>query len=150
MNARPITPTITIGDQPTEADLDGLKSRGYVGVVNLRNDGEPEQPLSPAAEGKKAQALGFDYLHVGVGAAPLPESGVRAVCDFLDRHEGEQVLVHCRRGGRAVALVLLHRALAEKWTPAEAVEKGKALGMEVEGGLKALVEQYLREHAHAG
>jgi uncharacterized protein (TIGR01244 family) len=116
----------------------------------LRNQGEPDQPLSPSAEGEKAQAIGLDYLHVGVGAAPLSETGVHAVCDFLDRHAADQVLVHCRKGGRAVAMVLLHRALKEKWAPSEAVEKGKALGMEVEGGLKMLVEQYLQEYEHIG
>ena len=70
---RPITPLITIGDQPTEDDLKSLKDEGYVGLVNLRNDGEPEQPLGTAAEGERARALGLDYLHYGVGAAPLSE-----------------------------------------------------------------------------
>ena len=65
---RPITPLITIGDQPTEDDLKSLKDEGYVGLVNLRNDGEPEQPLGTAAEGERARALGLDYLHYGVGA----------------------------------------------------------------------------------
>ncbi len=67
-----ITPTITIGDQPTEADLEQLKHEGYVGVVNLRNPGEPEQPMSPQAEGEKVRTLGMDYLHYGVGGAPWP------------------------------------------------------------------------------
>ena len=69
---KPITPTITIGDQPTEADLEQLKHEGYVGVVNLRNPGEPEQPMSPQAEGETVRALGMDYLHYGVGGAPWP------------------------------------------------------------------------------
>ncbi len=37
---RQITSSITIGDQPGEADLQRLKDEGYVGIVNLRNDGE--------------------------------------------------------------------------------------------------------------
>ena len=64
---RAITPQVTIGDQPTEADLARLKAEGYTGVVNLRNDGEPEQPLGTAAEGEEVRALGMDYLHMGVG-----------------------------------------------------------------------------------
>ncbi len=68
---RPITASITIGDQPTETDLSQLKQEGYTGVVNLRNDGEPDQPLSTAEEGNKVRALGMDYLHSGVGATPL-------------------------------------------------------------------------------
>src|SRR5438552_17748092 len=103
---KPATAAITVGDQPTEADLSALKAEGYVGVINLRNAGEPEQPLSPEAEADAARALGLDYLHYGVGAAPLSEPGVSAVCSFLDEHAAGKTLVHCRKGGRAVALVL--------------------------------------------
>jgi uncharacterized protein (TIGR01244 family) len=145
---RPITSTITVGDQPTEVDLQELKREGYVGVVNLRNPGEPEQPMSPSEEGEKVRALGMDYLHYGVGGAPLSEQGVSAVCDFVDDHaQGTQkVMVHCRKGGRAIALLLLQQARANKWKPAEVIAKGKAMGLDVDGGLKLLVETYVREH----
>lgn len=143
---KPFSPTITFGDQPTEADLEQLKKEGYTGVVNLRNDGEPEQPMSTAAEGAKVKALGMEYLHYGVGSAPLAASGVTAVCDFIDAHSagGEKVLVHCRKGGRAIALLLLQQARAQKWTKDEVIARGKAIGLAVDGGLKTLVESYLR------
>jgi uncharacterized protein (TIGR01244 family) len=142
---RPITATITVGDQPTASDLEQLKEEGYTGVVNLRNDGEPEQPLSTTEEGEKVRALGMDYLHYGVGSAPLSESGVAAVCDFIAQHAGgpNKVLVHCRKSGRAVALLLLQQARANNWSADQVFAKGKALGLEVEGGLKTLVENYL-------
>ncbi|MDR3635413.1 MAG: protein tyrosine phosphatase family protein [Isosphaeraceae bacterium] len=146
---RPITPNITIGDQPTEDDLKALKAEGYTGVVNLRNDGEPEQPLSTTAEGEQVRALGLDYLHYGVGSAPLSASGVESVVDFLARHSSEKVLVHCRKGGRAAALVLLDQAQRQGWTADEAVAKGKAMGLEVDGGLRTLVENYLRARPKA-
>lgn len=143
---RPFTGTITIGDQPTEADLKKLKQEGYSGVINLRNDGEPEQPLSTAEEGAIARELGMDYLHYGVGAAPLSATGVNAVADFIDEHaQGpKKVLVHCRKGGRAVALLLLQQARANKWSADEVIAKGKAIGLEVDGGLKTMVEAYVR------
>jgi uncharacterized protein (TIGR01244 family) len=146
---RPITGAITIGDQPTEEDLARLRGEGYTGVVNLRNPGEPEQPLSPTAEGEEVRSRGMDYLHYGVGAAPLSQDGVRSVCDFVDRHteEGKKVLVHCRKGGRAAALVLIQQARANKWKPEEALARGKAMGLEVDGGLRTLVETYLQQHA---
>jgi uncharacterized protein (TIGR01244 family) len=143
---RAVTASITIGDQPTEADLQQLKHEGYSGVVNLRNDGEPEQPMSTAEEGNKARALGMDYLHYAVGSAPLSRAGVTAVCDFLDEHSQapNKVLLHCRKGGRAAALLLLHQARAEKWNVDEVFAKGKAMGLELDGGLKMLVENYLK------
>jgi uncharacterized protein (TIGR01244 family) len=143
---RPFTATIMIGDQPTEADLKQFKQEGYSGVVNLRNDGEPEQPLSTSEEGALVRELGMDYLHYGVGSAPLSAAGVNAVSDFIDRHgqEPNKVLVHCRRGGRVVALLLLQQARANNWSAEEAIAKGKAIGLEVDGGLKTMVEAYLR------
>jgi uncharacterized protein (TIGR01244 family) len=146
---RAVTPAIAIADQPTEADLAELKKQGFSGVVNLRNDGEPDQPLNPSVEGEKARALGLDYLHYGVGAAPLTEDGVTSVCDFIEQHAqgASKVLVHCRRGPRAVALVLLQQARANKWTASEVVAKGKAMGLEVDGGLKMLVESYVSQTA---
>lgn len=145
---REITPGITIGDQPSGAEIEGLKGEGYVGVVNLRNDGEPEQPLRTSAEGEKVRGLGMDYVHYGVGSAPLTKSGVESVLEFLDRHAGSgKVMVHCRKGARAAALVLIHQAKAQNWSPDEAVAKGKAMGLDVEGGLKNLVETYLKEHS---
>jgi uncharacterized protein (TIGR01244 family) len=143
---REVTHQITVADQPTEADLKFLKDEGYVGVVNVRNDGEPEQPMSTAEEGEKVRALGMDYLHYGVGAAPLSEQGVASVCDFLDQHAQGKVLVHCRKGGRASALVLLHLAETQGWGPDEALQNGNAMGLAVEGGLKPMVQTFIREH----
>jgi uncharacterized protein (TIGR01244 family) len=145
---RSIRDTVTVGDQPTEHDLDELKREGYSGIVNLRNSGEPDQPISPAQEAEKVRALGMEYLHYGVGAAPLSQQGVTAVCDFIDAHSQApgKVLVHCRKGGRAVALLLLQQARANKWKADEVIAKGKAMGLEIDGGLRALVETYLREH----
>ena len=85
---RSVTAEIIIGDQPSEEDLLECKYEGYAGVVNLRNDREPEQPLSTTAEGDKVRALGMEYLHYGVGGAPLADPGVAGVCDFIDRLAG--------------------------------------------------------------
>jgi uncharacterized protein (TIGR01244 family) len=142
---RAVTATITVGDQPTDSDLEQLKREGYVGVVNLRNDGEPEQPLDTTQEGERVRALGLEYLHYGVGSAPLSEPGVTAVCDFIDKHgKGPgKVLVHCRKGGRAEAILLLQQARANRWSNDQVFANGKAMGLDVGGGLKTLVETYI-------
>jgi len=145
---REIHPGIVIADQPDEMDLAGLHGRGFDGVVNLRNDGEPEQPISTAEEGKLVRAFDLDYLHVGVGGGPLDEKGVEAVCDFIDHHG--KVLVHCRKGGRAAALVLIQQARANGWSSSEVAARGKEIGLEVDGGLRTLVETYLDQHPPGG
>jgi uncharacterized protein (TIGR01244 family) len=143
---RAITSSIVIADQPTESDLEALKAAGFVGVVNLRNDGEPEQPLSTAAEGAKVRELGLDYIHMGVGSAPLLEQDVDSVCRFIETHKDGKVLVHCRKGPRAATIVLLQQALAHGWSSAEAASKGKDLGLNVDGNLRLMVETYLDDH----
>ena len=148
MTPRQITPTVSIADQPSEAELRALKGWGFAGVVNLRHDGEPEQPLGTVVEGELVRGLGLDYLHYAVGPAPLTEAGVESVCKFLDDHAGQAGAGPLPQGGPGRgALVLIHQALAEKWSPAEAAAKGKALGP---GGrrppLRAKVEAYLHDH----
>ena len=140
---RTISPTIAIAGQPTEADLQTLKDRGFTAVINLRNEGEPDQPMGPAAEAVVAQRLGLDYIHFGVSNHPISPEGLAEVSAFLNRHADELVLVHCRSGGRASAILLLHEARKHGWSAIEAVEKGRAMGLDVKGGLQMLVEQYL-------
>ncbi len=140
---KPITDRITIADQPTAADLARLAGEGFVAVVNLREDGEPEQPLDVAAEGREATAHGLAYHHLGVGKEPLSDPGAAATCDFIDREtERGKVLVHCRGGSRAAAIVLIQQARAHGWNPDEAVEKGRELGLALKPALQAKVEQY--------
>lgn len=150
MNVKqPVTPTITVGDQPDGDDLKALAGEGYVGVVNLRNDGEPDQPMGPSAEGETVKALGLDYLHVGVGSAPLDDEGVAAFCLFLDEHAAGKTMVHCRKSGRAVALVALYLARKQGWSADEAAAMAGEHGLKVEGGMRTLVETYLRAHEDA-
>ncbi len=79
----------------------------------------------------------------------LSAQGVTAVCDFIEHHSQgtSKVLVHCRRGPRAAALVVLQQARANNWSASEVISKGKAMGLEVDGGLRMLVESYLKQGA---
>ena len=140
-----ITDRITIADQPTSEDLARLGGEGYVAVVNLRQDGEPEQPLGIAAEGREAAGLGMAYHHLAVGQPPLTDPGVAEACDFIDREAANgKVLVHCRKGARAAAIVLIQQARAHGWSADSAVEEGQGIGLTLEPGLQAKVQQYLR------
>ena len=145
---RPITERITIADQPSKEDLARLSGDGYTAVVNLRNDGEPEQPMGVEAEAREAAGLGLGYHHYGIGQAPLSDPGVAEACDFIERAAASgKVLVHCRKGGRAAALVLIQQARANGWKPEEAAEKGRALGLSLDPPLQTKVVEYLKSRA---
>jgi uncharacterized protein (TIGR01244 family) len=140
---------VEVADQPTEAELADLKREGFRGVVNLRHDGEPDQPLSPAAEGLVVEGLGLDYAHIPVGGAPLSREAVEAFGQFLDRHSGEPVLVHCKMGGRAAALVVARLALREGWSAETALREAEARGLTLPPPLRILVANFLSENGPA-
>jgi protein tyrosine phosphatase (PTP) superfamily phosphohydrolase (DUF442 family) len=94
--------------------------------------------------------MDLDYVRYGVGRRPLSAEGVTSVCALLDRHASGKVLVHCRRGGRAVALALLHEARAKKPKADEAIARGRELGLDVDASLRLLVEHYLQTHSGRG
>lgn len=151
MQVRAVTESIRIAAQPSEADLRGLAGEGVRGVINLRHAGEPDQPLSPEAEGELVRSLGLDYLHQAVGGAPITAEAVASVSAFLDRHTPEgPVLLHCRKGGRAAALVLLHLAHRNGWTAPQAIAQGEAMGLSLEGNLRLMVEAFLAAHPPLG
>ncbi len=151
MQVRSVTESIQIADQPTEAELRGLAGEGLRGVINLRNAGEPDQPLSPEGEGELVRSLGVDYLHQPVGGSPLTTEAVAQVSAFLDRHTTSgPVLLHCRKGGRAAALVLLHLAQRNGWTASQALAQCEAMGLRLEGGTRLMVEKFLSEHPPLG
>lgn len=143
MTSSRIRPNLVIADQPTEEELLALPGEGFTAVVNLRRPGEPDQPLDPSAEGECVRAVGLDYLGVPVGGEPLGDAQVEAIGDVLDRHAEGKVLLHCKQGGRAAALALLHIAREEGWPAGEAIERGRALGLELPPPVRALVESYL-------
>lgn len=101
-----ISDRIAVGGQPTEDDLKALKADGFVGIVNLRRDGEQNQPMSPAEEGLIAAAQGFQYVHIPVNSSDPKREQVDAVRAALGAMTGK-VFVHCQGGGRACTMALL-------------------------------------------
>ncbi|QDV33523.1 beta-lactamase hydrolase domain-containing protein [Tautonia plasticadhaerens] len=143
MNRKTVRPNLEIADQPTSEEILGLKAEGFTAVVNLRRPGEPDQPMDPAAEAEVARQAGLDYLSVPVGGEPLGAPQISSVCDLIDRHPDGKVLIHCKQGGRAAGLALLHLARVEGWPAGEVVERGRALGLELPPPVRALIEHAL-------
>lgn len=144
MNRIAIRHYLEIADQPTPEDLVALDGDGFTAVVNLRRAGEPDQPVDPEAEGDLVRGAGVEYLAAPVGGGPLDPDGVEAVCELIDRHveQGGKVLLHCKQGGRAAGLAVIHLARAEGWPDGEAIERAEAIGLRLPPPVRALVESY--------
>lgn len=100
--------------QPTEADLRRLRDEGFRSVVDLRTEGEGDQPLLPGRERAAAETLGLRYTHVPVPADRPPDEAM------LDRFRREvcqlpaPAFVHCASGKRSGSFgVALEAVLAD-------------------------------------
>ncbi|HEY0793714.1 MAG TPA: protein tyrosine phosphatase family protein [Chthoniobacterales bacterium] len=93
---------ITVGAQPTAEDIRRLKREGFASVVNLRTEGEEDQPLSPEAEGRAVESAGLAYLHLPVSAETMTPERVDQYRAQLPKLPGP-VFVHCYKGKRAGA-----------------------------------------------
>lgn len=145
MNRRTLTDRVELSDQPTSEEIAGLPTEGFSGLVNLRRENEPDQLYHPVHEGELARQTGLDYLHIGVGGAPLGHSDIASVADFLETHRDGKVLIHCKLGSRAAAIGLLVLARLEGWPASEVLERGRAIGLQLPPNLQKLAEDYLAD-----
>jgi uncharacterized protein (TIGR01244 family) len=123
-----ISERISVGGQPTEDDIKLLRAEGFVGIINLRRDGEQNQPLSPAEQGLAVAAAGLKYVHIPVNSADPKHEQVVAVKKALDQINGP-VFVHCQGGGRACTMALL--ASEPNSTPEQMMKQAEASGFPV-------------------
>lgn len=130
---------ISVGGQPTEEDLRNLKAEGFTAIINLRREGEQNQPLDPANEGATAQAIGLAYFHIPVNSSDPQPGQVEAVKAALDQTNGP-VFVHCQGGGRACAMALL--AAATHTSPDLMMKQAEAAGFPV---TNPVTQQFVRD-----
>src|SRR5512134_3543102 len=82
MNCKPVSPRISVADtQPARDALATLAQEGYAAVVNLREEGEADERMSPAEEGEAVRACGMTYLHVPF-SLDNPATATAAVDEF--------------------------------------------------------------------
>lgn len=129
--------------QPTREELGRLPQEGFKTVVNLRTAGEPNQPLSPEAEGEAVRQAGLNYVHIPVASTdPRPEQ----VDQFREKLSGVPgpVLIHCASGKRSGAFAILQVADQEGLSGEEALAKAKELGFDWKSPqLEGFVRHYL-------
>lgn len=125
-----INERLSVGGQPTEDDLHALKAEGFTAIVNLRREGEANQPLDPASQGAAAIAAGLKYFHIPVNSADPKREQVEAVRAALGQVSGP-VFVHCQGGGRACTMALLATAPASGYGSKEMMAHAEAAGFPV-------------------
>ncbi len=136
-----VSAKISAGGQPTEEDIAALKAKGVRKIINLRRDGEQNQPLDPAAEGDVVKGAGMEYLHIPVDPKNLDPSSSAAVTKAIEESDGP-VYVHCAAGGRAVTHALLADAKAQGSSADKVFKKAEEIGAPItDEGFKAYVRK---------
>ena len=138
-----ISEEITVGAQPTEEALRQLAEDGYKAVVNLRVAGENDQPISPKEEGVQVKELGMRYLHIPVSMDTMEPQTVDRFRQEVARLPSP-VFVHCHKGMRAGALVMMHTAIESGVSGEQTLDKAAELGFQCDiPQLKQFVESYI-------
>lgn len=138
-----ISDDVTVGAQPSEDQLAELARGGFKTVVNLRTPGEPEQPLPPDAEGEKVRALGMEYLHIPVSTKDMR---TEQVDEFREKLAAlpKPAFVHCHRGKRAGAFVMMGVAVEHGMTGDQTLRQAEQMGFECDQpALKEFVKGYV-------
>lgn len=144
LNEQKITDTISIGGKPSAADIEELHSRGFKTVVNLLMPDEP----GALEEERLVENTGMDYSHVPVSPATLDDIALARFSQAIESSDGP-VAVHCKGGGRAGVLTLIHLAIEHGWSIEEALEEGQKQQIKVgeDSPYRAFFENYLRRHS---
>ena len=138
-----ISDGVTVGAQVSKDEVGQLPQEGFKTVVNLREPGEQEQPISPDEERKLVEASGMTYLHI-------PVSGKDMKAEQVDRFRQEiktlpgPVFVHCHKGKRAGAFAMMAVAVEKGWSGDQTIETAEEMGFECDTPqLKDFVKRYV-------
>jgi uncharacterized protein (TIGR01244 family) len=139
---------VTIGAQPSEAELKAMAEEGVRTVINLRTEDESMQRMEPDEESDASRRFGIACETIPVS---MDEMGPETVDDFRSTlaQAEKPVFVHCKLGKRAGAMVMMDVAVRQGWSGEEAIRRAKEMGFECENEqMTDFVRNYIDEHQH--
>ena len=135
--------TIACGGATRPEAIPELGKMGFKSVINLRLAGEEGAQVEQ--EGEAVRAAGMRYVHLPFNVqTPDP----KLVDDFIAAvtHPANQpAYVHCAAGGRAAAMWMIKRVVADHWDEQRALTEANALGLN--DRLRPFALNYIHTHA---
>jgi uncharacterized protein (TIGR01244 family) len=145
MKLKRIDERVSVGGQPNAEDIRDLAREGFRAIVNLRREGEEEQPLSPEGEGAAAAEAGLRYVHLPISLDNLTAKQLDAFRKELQSLPAP-VYVHCRGGSRAAVLTRVQRAVESGETGQGTIVALEQAGyIDDDRELRGLIERYVDE-----
>ncbi|WP_298928455.1 protein tyrosine phosphatase family protein [uncultured Ramlibacter sp.] len=103
--------------QPSEAQLAAVAAAGFEVVINL---GLRDPSYALADEGKTAESLGMQYVHIPVEFSSPGLGDLARFSEAMAQAQGKKVFVHCRHNKRVPVFVALDRVLRQGWEEGDA------------------------------
>jgi uncharacterized protein (TIGR01244 family) len=138
INEQKISDKVTAGGVPDNTDIDNFKNRGVATVINLLTEGE-----HGFTEGPNVEAAGLNYVSIPISVDLICDEAIERFSEAVEQSEGE-VVVHCKSGGRAGIMALLHEAKKNGWDFETACEEGKKFNAKI--GPESLYRPFFEEY----
>lgn len=147
-NLRQIAPNLFIAGQPTEEELNDIRSTGFRTVINLRG---ADEEGSLASEERLVEDSGLNYAAIPISPQTIDDVAVQRFIQAVDSDDAPPVVAHCGSGGRAGIMMLLHLAIDYGWSLEKTLAEGEKLGIAPgpDSPYRSFVEDYIRRHSPA-
>ena len=147
LNERQVTPEITIAGQVSKGDIEAAHDAGFRTVINLRT--EDEEGVNPDEE-RLVEGAGLSYAAIPVSPETLDDAAVERFSQAIASEGAAPVLVHCKGGGRAGVMTLLHLAIEHGWSLDATLRYGAEhgnLAPAESSPYRAFFESFIRRHS---
>jgi uncharacterized protein (TIGR01244 family) len=138
---------VTIGAQPSRAEIKAMAEDGVQTIINLRTEDEELQPMEPDEEEQFAHEQGLDYISLPIS---MDEADMKQADTFRRKlHEAKKpAFVHCKLAKRAGAFMMMDQAVREGWSGEETLQKAEAKGFECDSEkIERFVKSYVDSRA---
>lgn len=132
---------VLAGGELSRRDIDALARQGVRSIVDLREEGEPDQRLSPNVAAEWAHACDLQYRRVSVSVDHLQPQHVDVFLRALEVSP-RPVYVQSANGLRAAAFLILRLAREQGLDAAGALARARSLGLPA---LSPALERFVRE-----
>ena len=146
-NAFTVNDALVVGrDQPRSDDFRVLADEGVRAVLDLRVEGENEQPLPPRDEEVAVRHFGLDYAHLPVPVGRMDDELIDAFRRELNRLP-RPVFVHCASGKRSGTLAFIQAAIDAGLSGTQMLDRAEKAGASYGSEqMRDTVKQYVDRH----
>jgi len=134
--------TIACGGSTKPEAIQEIRKMGFKSVINLRL--ASEEGALVEAEGAAVKAAGMNYVHLPFNIQSPDPKLIDNFIAAVTLPANTPAYVHCAAGGRAAALWMIKRVIADGWDEPRALEEANLLGLN--DRLRPFALNYIHSH----